>query len=72
MSIETPYREKDAARVLGVSVSTLARWRRQGLLHAIKISHTIFYPASEIRRFSGVPAPQPAVDYKVRACGPDA
>ncbi len=55
--------------MLGVAPSTIFRWLRQGLLQGTKIGRTIFVPASEVRRLSGVPIPQPAMDFKMRAAG---
>ncbi len=71
MTIETPYRIKDAARVIGVCEGTILRWLKIGVLSGTKIAHSTFIPASEIRRIVGAPQTAPAIDYKTRAAGGD-
>lgn len=45
------YRRRDAADVLGVSVSTLAKYERDGLIRAVRVpdSRIVRYPVAEVR-----------------------
>ncbi len=44
--------EHEAARILGLSVKTLRRWRWQGReLEFFKIGHAVRYEPAEIRRY---------------------
>lgn len=55
----------DAAALLGKSKISLMRWEKEGLargtrkLKSIRVGNSIFYEASELRRFLGLDAPKP-------------
>lgn len=40
---------KETAKLLRISLPTLADWTKQGLIHAIPMGRRIFYSASEIQ-----------------------
>lgn len=44
-------RAGEAARRLGVSKSTLERWRRDGLIPAAKVGGTVLFRVCDLERF---------------------
>jgi excisionase family DNA binding protein len=44
------YRRRDFARAVGVSVPTVERWLRNGVVGHVKLGGTVIIPASEAAR----------------------
>lgn len=58
------YKPHEAAKVLGVSVSTLQRWDREGKLHAFRnVANRRYYTEKQIRSLLGVPDQRKNVAY---------
>ena len=58
------YKPNEAAKVLGVSVSTLQRWDREGGFHAFRnVANRRYYTEEQLNRLLGVPDQQKNVAY---------
>ena len=58
------YKPNEAAEVLGVSVSTLQRWDREGRLHAFRnVANRRYYTEDQLSRLLGVPEKRKNVAY---------
>ena len=58
------YKPNEAAKVLGVSVSTLQRWDREGKLHAFRnVANRRYYTEEQLNRLLGVPEQRKNVAY---------
>ncbi len=61
--MERMYRIGDAARILGVSVSTLRRWDKEGKLKAVRIGRDRLYPESTLLKLLGRERPNAVAIY---------
>ena len=61
--MEKMYRIGDAARILGVSVSTLRRWDKEGKLKPIRIGRDRLYPESMLLKLLGRECPNAVAIY---------
>ena len=51
LMVEELLRPKDVAKVFGISVKTLWKWQREGIIRAVKLpTGKLRYPKSEVER----------------------
>lgn len=46
-------RREDTASILGVNLSTLWRWEKEGYLHPVRVGRSVRYRYSDIARMAG-------------------